>query len=245
MPTYKILFPLAIAVACSGENPTNINYANLSLTIVAGNAQADTVTKTLPTTLDVRVTDADAQPIQGVLVNFVVVEEGCGSAFAPAVLTNASGDASNFWTLGMLAGPCSLEARAINDLGEAVTFDTFTATAMPGPLTTGFPEGATIIAVDQLDLNFDVSKRMRDAYDNQVYWRVGVTQFAHTASLDPTEPASRMIIADSLGSTIIDILYDGQAICRPSLVVSARGQDGFLLTVDVPPKSDGGCAESL
>ena len=124
-------FPIALAViACSGATGP-IDFATLRLSIVAGNAQADTVTKTLPTALAVRVTDAAAQPIEGVLVNFVVVEEGCGSAFAPAVLTNASGDASNFWTLGTLAGPCSLEARAINDLGEAVTFDTFTATAMP------------------------------------------------------------------------------------------------------------------
>ena len=111
---------LWVALACGDGGPTDIDFANLSLAIVAGNAQADTVTKTLPTALAVRVTDGAAQPIEGVLVNFVVVEEGCGSAVAAAVLTNASGDASNFWTLGTLAGPCSLEARAINDLGEAV-----------------------------------------------------------------------------------------------------------------------------
>ena len=123
------LFALSLMACGDGTGP--IDYTTLQLSIVAGNAQADTVTKTLPTALAVRVTDASAQPIEGVLVNFVVVEEGCGSAFAPAVLTNALGDASNVWTLGTLAGPCSLEARAINDLGEAVTFDTFTATAMP------------------------------------------------------------------------------------------------------------------
>ena len=241
MKTLTTIPALWVALACGDGGPTDIDYANLSLAIIVGNAQADTVTKRLPDALMVRVTES-GEPRAGVLVNFVVVEEGCGSAFAPAVLTNASGDASNVWTLGTLAGPCSLEARAINDLGEAVTFDTFRATAMPAVLVSGFPEGIRYLGSGNLDMDGSAGRRgMRDVHGNQVYWHLEVDEFAHVLSADETIPESRIVVADSIGSTLLRVVYNDQVICRPTLSVFQDGTSGLSLTISIPSEGNGGC----
>lgn len=121
---------LALLGCDSSTEPQQVNFAALSLSIVVGDAQADTVMSTLPQALRVVVL-SEGNPAPGVLVNFMPGDD-CGSVFAPAVLTNASGEASNRWTLGTLAGPCNLEARAINDLGQPVTFSKFTSTVLHG-----------------------------------------------------------------------------------------------------------------
>ena len=118
-------------MACSG--PTDTNHIGLSLRIVGGNAQTDTVMQVLPGMLEVQVLSGD-QPVPGIVVNYAA-SDGCGEPFTPAVSTNDSGRTRNQWTLGPTAGPCEMEARAIDPAGQPVVLGTFTATALHDKLT--------------------------------------------------------------------------------------------------------------
>lgn len=61
---------------------------------------------------------AKPKPVEGQLVNFVVVSGG-GSVFAGAALTNADGIAQNYWGLGD-PGPQRLETRPLEGACEVV-----------------------------------------------------------------------------------------------------------------------------
>lgn len=230
---YIVLFALALGmVGCDG--PTKIDYFTLRLSIVAGNAQADTVTRTLSDALVVGALDDQGQPQPGVLINFVVVEEGCGSAFAPSLVTNASGRVENSWILGTVAGACTMEARAVHPAGQRVISQTFQVTAMPGRLTEDFLAscGWETSQVDTLDLlSITSAPELGDMYGNDVYWSVQIDAFAHPQSLDPTVPESKVIIGDSIDIAIVNVIYDNRMLHELPLNVSSNGQGGFLLKV--------------
>jgi hypothetical protein len=228
---YVVSFALALGiVACDG--PTKIDYSTLRLSIVAGNAQADTVTRTLSDALVVGALDDQGQPQPGVLISFVVVEEGCGSAFAPSLVTNASGRVENSWILGTIAGACTMEARAIDPAGQSVISEAFQAIAMPGRLTEDFLAscGWETFQVDTLDLlSITSAPELGDMHGNDVYWSVQIDAFAHPQSLDPTVPESKVIIGDSIDIAIVNVIYDNQMLHELPLGVSSNGQGGLLL----------------
>ena len=230
---YVVSFALALGiVACDG--PTEIDYSALRLSIVAGNAQADTVTRILSDALVVEALDGQGQPQLGVLIDFVVVEEGCGAAFAPSLVTNASGRVENSWILGTIAGACTMEARAIDPAGQSVISQAFQATAMPGRLTEDFLAscGWEALQVDTLDLlSITSAPELGDMHGNDVYWSVQIDAFAHPQSLDPTVPESKVIIGDSIDIAIVNVIYDNQMLHELPLDVSSNGQGGFLLKV--------------
>lgn len=96
--------------------------------IVAGDGQTGRVAAELSEPLEVRVLDADGQPIEGVSVE--LVPSGSGAAALPAVAsTDADGVARTRWRLGTGAGEQTLEARVDGVDAPAV----FSATATPGP----------------------------------------------------------------------------------------------------------------
>jgi len=106
----------------------------VSFAVVAGDAQSDTIEATLPQPVTVRLqtTGEEARPIQGALINFVVLEEGCGQPFAGSALTDAEGTAAEVWALGTRTGECTMEARAVTSDGTPVVYSTAKATVLPG-----------------------------------------------------------------------------------------------------------------
>lgn len=126
---------VALLAGCGGEDGTQPNVdvlASASLSVVEGNAQADSIEATLATPVTVRLVDALSAPVPGALVNFVVVEQGCGEPFAGSALTDATGTASERWTLGRAAKECTMEARAVDADGTPRVLTTATATVLPG-----------------------------------------------------------------------------------------------------------------
>lgn len=103
------------------------------LSIIAGDAQTDTVGKTLPQRITAALRDRQSgAPLAGRVVNWVVVEGG-GGVFAGVVQTGADGLARQQWTLGTAPGNQKLVARWIDpDTGEPVTVDTARAMAVSG-----------------------------------------------------------------------------------------------------------------
>jgi len=100
----------------------------IALDKVGGDRQAGTVAVQLAQPLIVEVTDAAKQAQANVLVNFVPLS---GEVWAGSALTDASGRASDYWTLGTTAGEQRLEVRATNAAGDRIVYDTFFAEAAP------------------------------------------------------------------------------------------------------------------
>jgi hypothetical protein len=185
-----VLLSLGILTACGGESPTPPPQLRpASLSIVAGDAQQDTIKKMLANPIEVVVTAAPSgrlslsvagpqgvsaqvqsagMPVPNQLVNWVVVEEGCGRPFAGSAITDSQGRAKERWELGTKAGLCHMEARAVDQAtGEPIVFDTATAIALPGPavdlrvMGATVPIGTTFPARDLIVAAFD-------AYQNRI-----------------------------------------------------------------------------
>jgi len=113
-----------LAAACSdGSNP----QAPYQLTISAGNAQTDTVGRTLPVVYVVLVEDSTGTPAAGVVVAWSVTAGG--GTITPSSVTDGAGIARATRTLGTVAG--TQTAKAVVG-GASVSF---TATALSGSPT--------------------------------------------------------------------------------------------------------------
>ncbi len=104
-----------------------------AITVIAGDAQTDTVGQALPTDVKVQVVDAYGNAIANYTVVFEPVN---GGSVSPATTTSdANGYATTTWTLGNTIGTYKLVAK--NTAGTIVS-DTLTATAIndaPAQLT--------------------------------------------------------------------------------------------------------------
>lgn len=134
---------LVVLSACGADGkPATAPAANaqLQLAIVGGVGQSDSVFAMLPTPIAVhaaRVANGISTPAANQVVNFVVVEPGCGRAYADSETTDLKGNTTVRWELGAAVGTCQLEARAIDHVtGQPVVFDTASATATPGAVDT-------------------------------------------------------------------------------------------------------------
>ena len=116
-------------VACRDADPTGIleSSPEVRFAIVSGNDQQAPAGTELPAAIVVKVTDPNGTAVAGQMVNFVVTQGG-GSVFAGRAVTNSSGIAQEWWTLGDTPGPNTLEVRAVDSsTGEAKVFGTFRA----------------------------------------------------------------------------------------------------------------------
>lgn len=103
-----------------------------SLALVSGDAQTATAGSVLADSLVVRVTDASANPVAGVSVNWTVT--GGGTASAASVATGADGRAAVKRTLGTTAGAQSTIATAGALTGSPVTFSATATVGSAGQL---------------------------------------------------------------------------------------------------------------
>jgi adhesin/invasin len=101
-----------------------------SVTIVSGNAQADTIGRTLPLPFVVKVVDAFGNVVSGATVTWTRTA-GAGSTSAATSVTDAQGATQVTYTLGNTPGAETITATiAATGAGASVTFS---ATARPRP----------------------------------------------------------------------------------------------------------------
>lgn len=115
-------------VSFSATGTTATPPTATTLTLLSGSGQSAPVGQALPSPLSVRITDAAAQPVAGVMVVFAVASGG-GSLSAAQVATNNLGVASTTLTLGSAAGTNTVTASVAGLVGSPVTF---TATGTSG-----------------------------------------------------------------------------------------------------------------
>jgi hypothetical protein len=146
--------PLAAAfvlIACSDSSPVELSPAlttgEVRHEIVAGDAQSSPVGSELTSALVVRVTNSSGTGIQGQIVNWVVTVGG-GFVFARSALTDANGEAREWWTLGPVAGANELEVRAVDSsTGEALVFARFRATGIDTVVNRAAPPPPSTISI--------------------------------------------------------------------------------------------------
>ncbi len=115
-----ILLVLGAALACSEGSGPGPSYV---LTIMAGDAQTDTIGATLAVPYVVRVTDTAGASIAGLAVSWAVT--GGGGSITASSTTDAGGIATATRVLGTTAGTATARAQVA---GASVTF---TATVLP------------------------------------------------------------------------------------------------------------------
>src|SRR2546425_54551 len=157
-PRTITLWALAAALACSDSSGPGVRY---SMSILAGDAQTDTVGKTLATPYAVRVLDSAGAAASGVIVSWKVTAGG--GTISASSTTDGTGLATAVRTLGTIAGPATAQASA----GSAAV--TFAATALAGPpvkLSKGAGDQQT--GAPGLPLPVPFAALVQDQYDNPV-----------------------------------------------------------------------------
>ena len=148
-----------LAAACTGDGSSPQGAYRLS--IAAGNAQTDTVGKTLSVVYGVLVEDSAGTPVAGLVVAWSVT--GGGGTITASSTTDGAGIARATRTLGTVAG--TQTATAV--VGGASL--TFTATALAGPPTQhskNAGDAQSAAAGSVLPVPFAVL--VQDQYDNPV-----------------------------------------------------------------------------
>jgi hypothetical protein len=171
------------ALACSG-NSTGPRYV---LTISAGDAQTDTIGKTLAVPYAVTVADPSGKPAVGVTVTWSVTAGG--GTITPSSSTDGAGLATAVRTLGSAAGPATAKAEAG---GASVTF---TATALPG---------LAVVLVKSLPIpeNYGIHDQfIRDGLAFVCQWDSGVVIFDVGNGVQGGSPANPTLVGGPLVTT--------------------------------------------
>ncbi|HYR09397.1 MAG TPA: carboxypeptidase-like regulatory domain-containing protein [Longimicrobium sp.] len=122
------LLVLALSAAGCGDGGTEPQAGPPASLTIAGDPQTGTVGKPLAQSIAGTVVDAQGKPVPNAVISWV----GDGQVFAASTQSGASGQISNQWTLGTVAGGQRMEARWINpQSGASVVLGVFTATGAP------------------------------------------------------------------------------------------------------------------
>jgi hypothetical protein len=125
--TLLIAFLAVGLAACEDTTVGPSTPADIQFTILGGNAQTGRTFEELPEPLVV-LAELNGKPWKKQVVNFVVTQGG-GHVFAGSALTDNTGVAKDYWTLGD-PGEQELQVRAVDgESGEKLIFATFHATA--------------------------------------------------------------------------------------------------------------------
>jgi hypothetical protein len=121
----------AISIAACGKDPGGIQPFAVSLAVISGDGQVDTVAQVLAEPIAALATDtATATAAPGVVVNWFRVV-GTDTTFIGAGSTNDSGIARLQPTLATKAGSQVFVAWALDNDGRRAVFTAATATALP------------------------------------------------------------------------------------------------------------------
>lgn len=210
IPVVALLVGSLVLSAC-GDDPMQAGLLTpdqVTLTVVSGTGQAGLAGEELPDALVVRVT-RNGRGNAGVpryLVNFRVVEGG-GQVFAGAVLTDATGYARDYWTLGPVAGMNRLEVRSIDpSSGEKVVHGSFTAEGIvPEPETCNGVDDDLDGTVDEPDWIYCIGGSPAPNTDGQNSCEQGYQD----ANDDPTDGCEASTAQPEICNGIDDD-FDGQ-----------------------------------
>ena len=200
---------------------------------VSGNNQSVQEFTLLPDSLVIRVDDQYGNPVLGHSIDFNVTGGGgtlTGGGTAVAVATDANGEASTTWTLGV-AGPQTVNANAGALKGSPVAFD---ATALtPSPSSVEIDDGDGQTGLVGVGTNVAPSVIVRDAIGSlfpgaSVTFTVAtgggsVTSGTVTSDANGVATVGSWILGGAVGTNTLDATVTGTAITP--VTFTATGQD--------------------
>ncbi len=229
------LVVLAAVLAC-GEGPGP--GASYVLTVMAGDAQTDTVTHALPTAYAVKVTDAASVVQAGVTVTWTVTAGG--GTVTPASTTDANGLATATRTLGTAAGAATVRAEAG---GASVTFTATALAAAPTHLVKSAGDVQNGTPGQPLPVPFAVAAL--DQYNNPVEsvtvaWAVTAGGGSLSVTSSKTDGAgvarTTLTLGDSAGANAVTatsvglgapLSFNANAVVGPVFVKSLAIPDNY------------------
>ncbi len=125
----------AFIAACSSPTPSGPPAGNNVLAVVSGDGQHARITRELPYPIVIEVRSSTGTTVSGIAVTFT---PSAGSVSATSATSDANGQASVRWTLGLAAGNQALTVRFASGNGPTLTVG---ATADP----------ATVVQIQALD----------------------------------------------------------------------------------------------
>lgn len=216
---------IAVAACSDGTGPDSENPP-ADLTIVSGNSQSDTVTRTLGDTLVAQLQDNQGRGVQDAVISWVVTEGG-GEVFSPSTGTDEQGFTRNLWTLGPTAGPQAVEARWIDpSTGETEIVGEFTATALPDSIVriVVSADSATEAAGDSLTVG-DTAQYSAIAYDehDNVNSDSGFVWALSDSSVAEIDQSAELVATGSGETAVLASKED------------VTGRDSLFVESDAPP----------
>jgi plastocyanin len=219
---HSLLLGIALS-ACGGGNGDGNGGTPPPTTVIAkasasGDAQSGTVGQPLPDPIRVLVTE-DGAPSSGVTVTWSTTVPG--ASLSATSSTDASGIASNSWTLGNTAGSQSAQASLTGASGSPVGF---TATAAPGAAATLSDGGGNNqSAVINSPLAARVQAEVADQFGN------GVSGVAVGWSATNGTVSASSVPSDAGGISGVNVTAGGTA--GPIVIIAtADGLSGSPLT---------------
>lgn len=176
----------------------------VTLLIMAGNDQSDTVGRVLRDSLIVRITDPNNRPIKHQPVRFFETPSNTGARTIPdTARTDADGRASARWVLGTIAGPQNIRASVAGP-GRELTADFHAEAIVERPdtvrVTSGDPQSGVVGSV----LGEQLVVKVTDRYGNPVSGVSASWSAVGGGSVSPTSavsgPSGEMAVRRTLGA---------------------------------------------
>ncbi len=236
----------ATSGSASGTATVMVSQQPAAAEPVGGNAQSGTVGQALGMALTVQINDAGGNPIPSVSVSFVVTSGG-GSVADPTVPTDATGQASTTWTLGLTAGEQQVSA-SIEGGGPVGTF-TATATAdvafsiaevsgnmQQGPTGAQLPDPIVVKVADQFGNGVQgeaVAFAITDGGDGSLVSNLEITD-------DQGEASTQWTLSSSEGPNSAEASAAG--LSGDPVMFTATGTNLAVTGVSPDPMIEGGTA---
>lgn len=220
-------------LGCTEPAPNEAMIPPVALVVVSGSGQSGLAGQELPQPLVVRVVRPNGKGVAGQLVNFRVTGGG-GSVFAGAALTDASGTAQEWWTLGPTRGPQQIDVVAVDpSTGAKQNFGTFTATAiLPAALTIA-PSSAAFgnlgVGATSPSITFTVTNAGDQTSGSLTVSRTG----AHVTDFPITQDACQGTTLAGGASCTVAIVFSPTALGTRSASLSVAGTPGGTVTASL------------
>ncbi|HKW40094.1 MAG TPA: Ig-like domain-containing protein [Gemmatimonadales bacterium] len=156
------------------------------MAVNGGDAQTDTVGKTLPAPISVVVKDAFSNPVSNVAITWSILHGG-GSLNPATSVTNSSGIASTSWTLGTVTS--SSDNTQFAQASGVASPVRFTATTVPGAVDAAQTSVTATSPITAGGAASSITVTARDQYGNLIAGK-GVTLSATGTSNTVTNPAA-------------------------------------------------------
>ena len=237
-----LMLPLLLALAplgCGGDDGgTPPPTTAISKGTGSGDQQTGVVGQPLASPIRVTVTDGGA-PLAGATINWSTT--AAGAVLPASTVTDASGVATNTWTLGTASGSQTAQASLTGASGSPLSF---TATATPDVATTLSPfEGDQQSAPINTQLSEPVQAKAADQFGNgvpgvSVEWSAeNATTSAASVPTDASGVSGVVVTAGPDEGPIIIIATSGTLAGSPVTFTATAGPPGPI-TADVTVVND-------